>query len=57
MKFHDYHLESYKVSERGEKIEFNLVYEYPGKETDDSQINFTKVQINENKKFIFTIIK
>ena len=45
MKFHDYHLESYKVSERGEKIEFNLVYGYPGEETDDSQINFFGVAL------------
>ena len=45
MKFHDYHLESYKVSERGEKIEFNLVYGYPGEETDDSQITFFGVAL------------
>ena len=45
MKFHDYHLESYKVSERGEKIEFDLVYGYPGEETDDSKIAFTGVAL------------
>jgi hypothetical protein len=45
MKFHDYHLESYKVSERGERIEFDLVYGYPGEETDDSQITFTGVAL------------
>jgi hypothetical protein len=45
MKFHDYHLESYKVSDRGEKIEFNLVYGYPGEETDDSQITFEGVAL------------
>ena len=45
MKYHDYHLESYKVSERGEKIEFNSVYGYPGEETDDSQITFMGVAL------------
>ena len=45
MKFHDYHLEGYKVSERGEKIELNLVYGYAGKETDDSQITFLGVAL------------
>lgn len=43
MKFHDYHLESYKVSERGERIEFNLVCGYPGEQTGDSKISFTGV--------------
>ncbi|WP_196138957.1 hypothetical protein [Aliikangiella sp. G2MR2-5] len=45
MKFHDYHMESYKVSNRGEKIELNLVYDYPGEETDDSQIIFNDVAL------------
>jgi len=45
MKFHDYHLESYRVSERGERIELNLVYGYPGEETDDSQITFSGVAL------------
>ena len=45
MKFHDYHWESYKVSERGERIELNLVYGYPGEETDDSQITFNGVAL------------
>ncbi|MET0027614.1 MAG: hypothetical protein ABW101_08245 [Candidatus Thiodiazotropha sp.] len=45
MKYHDYHLESYKVSERGERIKFNLVYAYPGKETDVSEITFLGVAL------------
>ena len=45
MKFHDYHLESYRVSERGEKIEFNLVYGYAGEVTDISQITFFGVAL------------
>lgn len=45
MKYHDFHLESYKVLERGERIEINLVYGYPGEESDDSQITFMGVAL------------
>lgn len=45
MKYHDYHLESYKVFERGESITLNLVYEYPGEETDKSTIEFKGVAL------------
>ncbi len=45
MKYHDYHLESYEVFERGESITFNLVYGYPGEETDKSIIKFNGVAL------------
>ena len=45
MKFHDYHLSSYKVLDRGETIEFHLVYGYPGEETDESDIRFSGVTL------------
>lgn len=45
MKYHDYHLESYEVFDRGESITFNLVYGYPGEETDKSIIKFKGVAL------------
>ena len=45
MRYHDYHLESYKVFERGESITFNLVYGYAGEETDKSTIEFKGVAL------------
>lgn len=45
MKYHDYHLESYEVFERGESITFNLVYGYSGEETDKSIIKFNGVAL------------
>ena len=43
MRYHDYHLDRYEVSNRGEVIIFYLVYGYPGEETDESVIKFTDV--------------
>ncbi len=45
MRYHDYHLESYEVADRGEKITLNLVYGYPGEETDKSVITFEEVAL------------
>jgi hypothetical protein len=45
MKYHDYHLESYEVFDRGESITFNLVYGYQGEETDKSVIKFKGVAL------------
>ena len=45
MQYHDYQLDSYKVSDCGETIEFNLVYGYPSGETDHSQISFSGVAL------------
>ena len=43
MKYHDYHLKEYKVSDRGESITLYLVYGYPHNETDQSIITFSSV--------------
>ncbi len=45
MRYHDYHLEGYEVSNRGERITLNLVYGYPGSETDESIITFEEVAL------------
>jgi len=45
MRYHDYHLKKYEVSDRGETITFHLVYGYPEEETDDSYINFSNVAL------------
>jgi hypothetical protein len=45
MKYHDYHLDSYEVFDRGESITFNLVYGYSGEETDKSTVNFKGVSL------------
>jgi hypothetical protein len=43
MRYHDYHLSKYEVSDRGETITFHLVYDYPGQESDQSCIRFSNV--------------
>ena len=43
LKFHDYHLQKYEVSDHGKTINLFLGYCYPGKETDFSQITFENV--------------
>jgi hypothetical protein len=43
MRYHDYHLSKYEVSDRGETITFHLVYGYPGQESDQSCIRFSNV--------------
>ena len=43
MRYHDYHLISYEVSDGGEIITFNLVYGNSGQETDRSCIRFSDV--------------
>ena len=45
MRFHDYHINEYTVSDRGETITFDLVYGYPENETDQSTIAFTGVAL------------
>lgn len=45
MRYHDYHLDKYEVSNRGDVISFHLVYGYPGEETDESDITFTNVAL------------
>ncbi len=45
MRYHDYHLDKYEVSNRGEAITLYLVYGYPGEETDESVITFKEVAL------------
>jgi len=45
MRYHDYHIKEYSVSDRGETITFDLVYGYPENETDQSIITFTGVAL------------
>ncbi len=45
MRYHDYHLSSYEVSDRGETITLHLVYGYPDQEADQSCIRFSDVAL------------
>ncbi len=45
MRYHDYHLREYQVSEFGKRITLHLVFDYPGKPKDESQIEFTDVAL------------
>lgn len=45
MRYHDYHLGKYEVSDRGGTIALHLVYGYPGEETDKSCIRFSNVAL------------
>ncbi len=43
MRYHDYHLSGYSVSDHGGTITLHLVYDYPGLPKDHSEIEFTAV--------------
>ena len=43
MRYHDFHLRGYTVTESGRKIELHLAYDYPGRVEKDSRIEFTDV--------------
>ncbi len=43
MRYHDYHLSRYEVSEYGKTINFYLIYDYPNVKKDESCIRFTDV--------------
>lgn len=43
MRYHDFHLRGFTVSESGRKIELHLVYDHPGRTERDSHIEFTDV--------------
>lgn len=45
MRYHDYQLSSYEVSNRGKTITLHLVYGYAGQETDQSCIKFSDVAL------------
>lgn len=46
MRFHDYHLRGYSVSEGGCTIVLDLVYDYPDQPIRESQIEFTGVWLH-----------
>ncbi len=43
LRYHDFHLQGYSVSEGGERIDLDLVYAYPGEAREQSQITFSGV--------------
>ncbi|HEY1085010.1 MAG TPA: hypothetical protein VGE29_22295 [Prosthecobacter sp.] len=43
MRYHDFHLQGYAVSEGGLKVELHLVWPYPGPSQRDSRLEFTDV--------------
>jgi hypothetical protein len=43
MRYHDFHLKAYSVSDSGRKIQLHLVYDYPGATEKDSHIEFFDV--------------
>ena len=43
LKYHDFHLESYLVSDFGNKITLHLVFDYPNRPKEKSSIEFTDV--------------
>ena len=45
MRYHDFHIDKYEVSDRGETIALHLVYGYAGEETDSSKITFSEVAL------------
>ena len=45
MRYHDFHLREYRVSDFGKHITLDLVYDYPGKPKEESQIEFADVAL------------
>ncbi len=43
MKYHDFHLQGYEVTEKGKTITFHLLYDYPDAEKEESNIKFNDV--------------
>jgi hypothetical protein len=43
MRYHDYHLSGYSVTDFGDKITLHLVYDYPGQSKRESHIEFSGV--------------
>lgn len=56
MRFHDYHLSKYEVSDFGETITLHLVFDYPEREKHISRINFTGVALYHFTHSMRTII-
>ena len=45
MRYHDYHLNKYEVSDHGETITLHLIYDYPEEKIDKSKIKFSHVAL------------
>jgi hypothetical protein len=45
MRYHDFHLREYRVSDFGKRITLDLVYDYDGKPKEESQIEFADVAL------------
>ena len=45
MRYHDFHLREYRVSDFGKHITLDLVYDYAGKPKERSQIEFSDVAL------------
>lgn len=45
MRFHDYQLSGYEVTENGRSIKFHLTYDYPGQQALQSNIRFGNVAL------------
>jgi hypothetical protein len=45
MRYHDFHLREYRVSDFGKRITLHLVYDYAGKPREESQIQFMDVAL------------
>jgi hypothetical protein len=56
LRFHDYHLQKYEVSDHGKTAKLYLGFGYPGKETDFSEITFTEVAIYHFVHTAYSII-
>ena len=56
LKFHDYHLQKYEVSDHGKTVRLFLGYGYPGQETDWSQITFENVVLYNFVHSAYSII-
>ena len=56
LRFHDYHLQKYEVSDHGKTVKLYLGFGYPGKETDFSEITFTEVAIYHFVHTAYSII-
>jgi hypothetical protein len=60
MRFHDYRLDSYEVSDAGRTITFHLLFDYPNLTKDESIIRFTNVtlyNLTHTTEAIFTDIE
>jgi hypothetical protein len=45
MRYHDFHLREYRVTDFGTRISLHLVYDYEGRPTEESEIEFSDVML------------